>query len=129
MAFSAAAVLKTGFTRACSISQSIAGRRMTNPAATEDQNFRPIRRHREPHLGRHGDLAHGRRLVGALSDAPSSETPKRRGRCSAKAIADDVGAIGSYIAPVQVESDGAIAPGNLREHIRHDGVTIELLDA
>ncbi len=43
-----------------------------------------------------------------------------------EATADDVGAIGPYIAPVQVGDDGAITPGNLREHIRHDGVTIDL---
>jgi hypothetical protein len=44
----------------------------------------------------------------------------------AEAVADDVGAIGPYIAPVQVGDDGAIAPGNLREQIRKAGVTIEL---
>jgi predicted NAD/FAD-binding protein len=44
----------------------------------------------------------------------------------AQAVADDVGAIGAYIAPVQIE-DGAIEPGNLRERIRRDGITIELL--
>lgn len=42
------------------------------------------------------------------------------------AVADDVGAIGSYIAPVTIAADGAIQPGNLREHIRRDGATIEL---
>ena len=42
------------------------------------------------------------------------------------ATADDVGAIGAYIAPVTVADDGAIAPGNLRELIRREGVTIEL---
>ena len=44
----------------------------------------------------------------------------------AEAVADDVGAIGPYIAPVQVGDDGAIRPGNLREQIRKAGVTIEL---
>lgn len=44
----------------------------------------------------------------------------------AEAVADDVGAIGPYIAPVQVGDDGAIKPGNLREQIRKAGVTIEL---
>ena len=43
-----------------------------------------------------------------------------------ESVADDVGAIGPYIAPVQVSDDGAITPGNLREHIRNDGVTIDL---
>ncbi|SEN91312.1 DUF2849 domain-containing protein [Bradyrhizobium sp. OK095] len=44
----------------------------------------------------------------------------------AEAVADDVGAIGPYIAPVQVGDDGVIEPGNLREQIRKAGVTIEL---
>lgn len=42
------------------------------------------------------------------------------------AMADDLGAIGSYIAPVKVVDNGGIEPGNLREHIRRDGATIEL---
>jgi Protein of unknown function (DUF2849) len=44
----------------------------------------------------------------------------------AEAIADDVGAVGSYIAPVAVEADGTIKPGNLREQIRVAGTTFEL---
>jgi hypothetical protein len=44
-----------------------------------------------------------------------------------EAVADDVGAVGPYIAPVQIADDGAIKPGNLREHIRLKGVTIDLL--
>ncbi|MDB5548966.1 MAG: hypothetical protein JWR73_2625 [Tardiphaga sp.] len=44
----------------------------------------------------------------------------------ADSVADDVGAIGAYIAPVSIGDDGAIKPGNLREKIRHDGVTIDL---
>ena len=43
-----------------------------------------------------------------------------------ESVADDVGAIGAYIAPVEVRDSGAIKPGNLREHIRLQGVTIEL---
>jgi hypothetical protein len=42
----------------------------------------------------------------------------------AEAVADDVGAVGAYIAPVQVGEDGKIEPGNLREQIRSTGVTI-----
>jgi hypothetical protein len=45
----------------------------------------------------------------------------------AEAIADDVGAVGAYIAPVNVKDDDTIRPGNLREHIRQRGVTIGLL--
>ena len=44
----------------------------------------------------------------------------------AESAADDVGAIGAYIAPVELREGGAIKPGNLREHIRSEGVTIEL---
>ena len=60
--------------------------------------------------GRRGYRPQCRRSAGAL----------------AKAIADDVGAIGSYIAPVEIKDGGAIKPGNLREHIRSEGVTIDL---
>jgi hypothetical protein len=42
----------------------------------------------------------------------------------AESVADDVGAIGPYIAPVQIGADGMIEPGNLREQIRRTGVTI-----
>ena len=44
----------------------------------------------------------------------------------AEAVADDVGAIGPYIAPVQIDDAGKILPGNLREQIRRDGLTIDL---
>ena len=44
----------------------------------------------------------------------------------AESSADDVDAIGPYIAPVIVKDDGAIEPGNLRERIRRQGVTIDL---
>jgi len=44
----------------------------------------------------------------------------------AESVADDVGAVGAYIAPVEVRDSGAIKPGNLREHIRSEGVTIDL---
>lgn len=46
----------------------------------------------------------------------------------AQAIADDVGAVGSYIAPVQL-ADGEIKPGNLREQIRSKGITFDLIPA
>jgi hypothetical protein len=44
----------------------------------------------------------------------------------AEAVADDIGAVGPYIAPVDVR-DGDTKPGNLREHIRQSGLTIDLL--
>lgn len=47
----------------------------------------------------------------------------------AEAIADDVGAVGPYIAPVDVRDGDTVKPGNLREHIRQSGLTIDLLPA
>jgi len=44
----------------------------------------------------------------------------------AESMADDLGAIGPYIAPVEIGEDGKIEPGNLREQIRLSGVTIGL---
>jgi hypothetical protein len=43
-----------------------------------------------------------------------------------EAVADDIGAVGAYIAPVAIGEGGKIKPGNLREHIRQQGVTISL---
>jgi len=42
------------------------------------------------------------------------------------AAADDIGAVGAYVASVQVDPDGSVRPGNLREHIRLNGPTIAL---
>jgi len=44
----------------------------------------------------------------------------------AESVADDVGAVGAYIAPVEIGEGGTIRPGNLREQIRFKGVTINL---
>jgi hypothetical protein len=44
----------------------------------------------------------------------------------AESVADDLGAVGAYIAPVALGESGRIAPGNLREQIRAKGVTIGL---
>jgi hypothetical protein len=44
----------------------------------------------------------------------------------AGATADDITAVGAYVAPVQQDADGALRPGNLREAIRHAGPTIAL---
>jgi len=44
----------------------------------------------------------------------------------AAATADDIGAVGPYVAPVRRDADGALQPGNLREMIRHAGPTIHL---
>ena len=60
-----------------------------------------------------------------LSGAAVVRTADEARALLAESVADDLGAIGSYIAPVEVK-DGAITPGNLREHIRAQGVTIDL---
>ncbi|HEX9362057.1 MAG TPA: DUF2849 domain-containing protein [Bradyrhizobium sp.] len=61
-----------------------------------------------------------------LSDAAIVRTSDEARALLSESVADDVGAIGAYIAPVEVRDSGAIKPGNLREHIRLQGVTIEL---
>ena len=43
----------------------------------------------------------------------------------AAAVADDIGAVGAYVAPVELEG-GAPRPGTLREIIRQAGPTFEL---
>jgi hypothetical protein len=44
----------------------------------------------------------------------------------AAAVADDIGAVGAYVAPVRFGKDGSVQPGNLRESIRHAGPTIDV---
>ena len=61
-----------------------------------------------------------------LADAAIVRTADDARTLLSEATADDVGAIGAYIAPVEVEDGGKIAPGNLREQIRSEGITIEL---
>jgi hypothetical protein len=62
-----------------------------------------------------------------LADAAIVRTSDEARALLTEAVADDVGAIGAYIAPVEIENDGAVKPGNLREHIRSKGVTIDVL--
>jgi hypothetical protein len=61
-----------------------------------------------------------------LADAAIVRTSDEARALLAESVADDVGAIGPYIAPVEIKNSGAIKPGNLREHIRSEGVTIDL---
>jgi hypothetical protein len=61
-----------------------------------------------------------------LSDAAIVRTSDEARALLAESVADDVGAIGAYIAPVEIKESGRIKPGNLREHIRLQGVTIDL---
>jgi len=59
-----------------------------------------------------------------LAEAAIVRTSDEAKALLAESLADDVGAIGPYIAPVQVGADGKIEHGNLREQIRRTGVTI-----
>ena len=61
-----------------------------------------------------------------LSDAAIVRTSDDAGALLAESVADDVGAIGAYIAPVEIKDGGEIRPGNLREQIRSQGLTIDL---
>ena len=61
-----------------------------------------------------------------LSDAAIVRTAEEARALLAEAVADDLGAVGAYIAPVEIKDGGKINPGNLREYIRSRGVTIEL---
>jgi hypothetical protein len=61
-----------------------------------------------------------------LADAAIVRTSDDARRLLAESAADDVGAVGAYIAPVEVRDTGAIKPGNLREWIRSKGLTIDV---
>ena len=61
-----------------------------------------------------------------LSDAAIVRTSDDARALLSEATSDDVGAIGAYLAPVEIKDGGAIEPGNLRETIRSEGVTIDL---
>ena len=61
-----------------------------------------------------------------LSDAAIVRTSDDARALLNEANADDVGAVGAYIAPVEIRDGGEIKPGNLREQIRSEGLTIDL---
>ncbi len=61
-----------------------------------------------------------------LSEAAVVRTADEARLLLAESTADDLGAIGPYIAPVEIKGSGAIKPGNLRERISGQGVTIDL---
>jgi hypothetical protein len=67
----------------------------------------------------------GRTWSEKLSDAAIVRTSEEARGLLADSVADDIGAIGAYIAPVEIKESGKIKPGNLREHIRLRGVTID----
>ena len=64
-----------------------------------------------------------------LADAAIVRTSDEARTLLSDATADDVGAIGAYIAPVEIKEGGEVKPGNLRERIRSKGLTIDLLPA
>ena len=64
-----------------------------------------------------------------LTDAAIVRTSDDARALLAESVADDVGAVGAYIAPVELKDSGEIKPGNLRERIRSKGLTIDLLPA
>ena len=61
-----------------------------------------------------------------LADAAIVRTSDEARALLTESIADDVSAVGAYIAPVEIKDSGKIKPGNLRERIRFQGVTIDL---
>ena len=61
-----------------------------------------------------------------LADAAIVRTSDDARALLAESVADDIGAVGAYIAPVAIGDGGKIEPGNLREQIRRSGVTIGL---
>jgi Protein of unknown function (DUF2849) len=61
-----------------------------------------------------------------LAQAAIATTAPAASELLAAAIADDVGAVGAYVAPVNMSPDGSVRPGNLRESIRERGPTVEL---
>jgi hypothetical protein len=61
-----------------------------------------------------------------LSEAAIVRTSDEARALLAESVVDDVGAVGAYIAPVEIKDSGNIKPGNLRERIRLHGVTIDL---
>jgi len=59
-----------------------------------------------------------------LDEAAVVNTAPAATELLAAALADDVSAVGAYVAPVRIGSDGRPEPGNLRERIRHAGPTV-----
>jgi len=62
----------------------------------------------------------------SLSDAAVVRTAEQARSLLAELVADDLCAVGAYIAPVEIRDGGEINPGNLREYIRSRGITIDL---
>ena len=67
-----------------------------------------------------------RRWTTRLVQAAVAATATAASELLTAAVADDIGAVGAYIAPVRIDADGGVRPGNLRECIRLAGPTIDL---
>jgi hypothetical protein len=61
-----------------------------------------------------------------LEQAAVVTTASEAGVLLADATADDIGAVGAYVAPVERDAGGHVSPGNLRERIRLAGPTFDL---
>ncbi|SFL73874.1 Protein of unknown function [Bradyrhizobium sp. NFR13] len=91
--------------------------KITGPSVvTANRTWDGVVIYRDAHNGWTTDLAQAA-IVRTADDARA---------LLAESTADDVGAIGPYIAPVAVNDNGTVEPGNLREQIRRKGVTIDL---
>lgn len=66
------------------------------------------------------------RWTADLDDAAVTTNAAAARELIGAAIADDLRAVGPYIAPVKLTGDGEVRPGNLREIIRRGGPTIDL---
>ena len=62
----------------------------------------------------------------AIARAAIATTAKEAGALLAAAAADDLNAVGPYVAPIDRNADGEPGPGNLRERIRLAGPTFDL---
>jgi Protein of unknown function (DUF2849) len=65
----------------------------------------------------------------ALSEAAVVDTAPAATALLASSVADDIGAVGAYVAPVQLDAGGRPEPGNLRERIRLTGPTVAFAPA
>ena len=68
----------------------------------------------------------GKNWSADLTEAAIVRTSDDARALLAESVADDIGAVGAYIAPVAIGEGGSVEPGNLREQIRRSGVTIGL---
>lgn len=70
-------------------------------------------------------LTAGKEWTTRIEEAAVVSTAPAASELLQAALADDIGAVSAYVAPVDLES-GSIKPGNLRERIRLQGPTFEL---